>query len=387
MEQAALVAPPVRSRAPARAYSILGDEARSMGREEKWRLLSPFIRQHGREALSYATLQQGMEYFVDERGYLAFVTARHAVLARRPKRLVLCDPVCASEDAPGLLRRFLADHPRAAFGVISEACAAALRELGFRANCIGYEAELPVQGYDTRGNWKELDIVKRARNEARREGIAVREVDVATLDRAQLDAVSARWLRGKKISDREIWIYARRPVYGPEADVRKLVAFDREGRVAGFVFYDPMYREGRVVGYAANTPRTDERRFGRLTTAIHMEAMDLFRAEGKEALNLCLSPFVKLGLGRFNDDRALRAFFELTARFGGDIYNFEGLSFHKSKYRGAEKPIYFASRSRLATNEVYLGLRAAGISRGYWSTVGQLVRGTARAAWPRRPRR
>ena len=42
--------------------TILGEEAKSLGRQAKWDLLSPFIRQHGREALSYATLQAGMIY-------------------------------------------------------------------------------------------------------------------------------------------------------------------------------------------------------------------------------------------------------------------------------------------------------------------------------------
>ena len=49
--------------------------------------------------------------------------------------------------------------------------------MGFKLNCIGYEPELPIQTYKTRGNWKELDMIKRARNEARREGITIREED------------------------------------------------------------------------------------------------------------------------------------------------------------------------------------------------------------------
>lgn len=359
---------------------IEGAAARALGREEKWRLLGPHLRRHGREAISYATLQDGMEYFADARGYLAFNTVRHPLLSPRPKRIVLCDPVCSREDLPGLVEDFLADCPRAAFGVISEPCAEALRGLGFKANCIGYEPELDVASYDTRGNWKELDLVKRARNEARREGLSIAEEDPAGLDPAEVAALTRAWLRTKRIRDRQIWIYARPPVLAAEPDVRKFVARDREGRLCGFVFYDPMYRDGRVVGYSANTPRTDEQRFGRLTTAIHMEAMDAFRAEGKEVLNLCLAPFVKLGLGRWNDDRLLRGFFELTARYGSAIYNFDGLSFHKSKYRGREKPIYFASRALLASNEVYLAFREARISAGYWATVGQLLQGMWRAA-------
>ena len=71
-----------------------------------------------------------------------------------------------------------------------------------------------------------------------------------------------------------------------------------------------------------------------------MEAAEKFKTEGKEVLNLLLAPFVKLEMGKYNDDLGAKLFFKLSARFGNNIYNFQGLSFHKSKYRGMEKPSY-----------------------------------------------
>ena len=53
---------------------ILGADAKNIDREEKWRLLSPHFLKHGTEALAYATLQQGMEYFVHDLGYIAFTS-------------------------------------------------------------------------------------------------------------------------------------------------------------------------------------------------------------------------------------------------------------------------------------------------------------------------
>src|SRR5512143_153807 len=99
--------------------------------------------------------------------------------------------------------------------------------MGFKVNCIGYEPLIPIQTYNTKGDWKELDLIRRARNEVHREGIQVQEVDAEGLRRQDLEAVSARWLQSKKISDREIWFFARRPVFEPEPDVRKFVARDR----------------------------------------------------------------------------------------------------------------------------------------------------------------
>src|ERR1043166_7743216 len=171
-----------------------GSEAESLGQTEKWTLLSPFLRRFGKEALSYATLQSGMEYYVTPMGYVAFTSVTHPVFSRKGTRIVLSDPLCAEADLPRMLRGFLEFAPRAAFAVVSERCAAVLRELGCKANCIGYEPEIPIQTYNTQGNWKELDLIKRARNEAKREGILIREETPETLDQKGLAAVSAKWI-------------------------------------------------------------------------------------------------------------------------------------------------------------------------------------------------
>lgn len=355
---------------------VLGEEAKSWSREDKWKVLSPFLRQHGREALSYATIQDGMEYFIDdELGYIAFTTVTHPVFARRPKRIVLSDPVCAREDLDELLSRFLQDHDSAAFIVISEFCGEALRMRGYKVNCIGPEPEIPIQTYNTKGNWKDLDMIRRARNEAKREGIVIREEKFETIDPAKLEAISSKWMGGKILNDREIWIYARRPSWKTEPDVRKFVAYDRQGEIIGFVFYDPIYRDGEVIGYSANTSRCDESRYGRLATAVHMEAVDLFKAEGKEVLNLCLATFVRLELGKYNDDKFAKLFFELSEKYGNEIYNFKGLAFNKSKYRVKEKPLYFASTSYSTSNDIYLAYLSSNITQSYFSTMGMLLKG------------
>ena len=354
---------------------IVGEEAKALTADEKWRLFSPHLKRHGGESLAYATLQAGLEYYVEARGYLAFTSITHPVFARKTKRIVLSDPICAPEERRALIENFLRLCPRLVFGVISEACADTLRELGFKVNCLGFEAHLPVQTYKTEGNWKELDLIKRARNEARREGISIQEVDITTVDPAHLAAVSSRWIGGKRVNDREIWIYARRPVLAQEPDVRKFIAYDRDGHIVGFTFYDPMYRAGKIIGYSANIARCDEQRFGKLATAINMVAAEKFRAEGKQTLSLLLAPFVKLDGGKYNDDLSTKWFFQLSERYGNDIYNFKGLAFHKSKYRVPERYLYLASNSAMPSNDVYLAFLSADITRSYFTTVAQLLRG------------
>jgi lysylphosphatidylglycerol synthetase-like protein (DUF2156 family) len=358
--------------------TIEGAEAKNFAWQDKWNLLSPHLKRHGREALAYATMQQGMEYFVHELGYIAYTTVTHPVFSWKPKRIVLSDPMCAPGDMRALISDFLKTNPRAVFAVISEHCAAVLRELGFKANTVGYEPELAVQTYNTAGNWKDLDMIKRARNEAKREGITIREVDITTVPKEQLQALSEKWIGGKKVNDREIWIYARRPVYAHEQDVRKFVAFNKEGTAIGYAFYDPMYRDGKIFGYSANTVRCDEQKYGRLGTAVHMTAMDVFKPEGIEVFNLLMCPFTKLPEGKYNDDWATKLFFEISERYGNEIYNFKGLAFHKSKYRGTERSVYLASNSTLMSNDVYLAFLSSDIANSYFSTMGRLLKGVVK---------
>jgi lysylphosphatidylglycerol synthetase-like protein (DUF2156 family) len=136
-----------------------------------------------------------------------------------------------------------------------------------------------------------------------------------------------------------------------------------------------MYRDGKIFGYSANTVRCDEARYGRLATAIHMVALEKFRPEGIEILNLLLCPFTHLDKGIYSDDLATKWFFQISQKYGGEIYNFKGLAFHKSKYRGVEKCIYFASNSTLPSNDVYLAFLTADIAKNYFATMGLLGKG------------
>ena len=107
--------------------------------------------------------------------------------------------------------------------------------------------------------------------------------------------------------------------------------------------------------------------------------MEKFRVEGREVLNLMLAPCVGLDRGKFNDDYMSKLFFQLSERYGNDIYNFRGLAFHKAKYRGAENFLYFASNSLWPSNDIYLAFRSADITRSYFSTLGRLVWGMVTA--------
>ena len=54
---------------------------------------------------------------------------------------------------------------------------------------------------------------------------------------------------------------------------------------------------------------------------------------------------------------------------------FRILSFHKAKYRGVEKSLYFVSNNPMPSNDVYLAFLSSDITRSYFSTMGKLLVG------------
>jgi len=356
---------------------VEGEAARSWSRQARWEVLGPYLRRFGGEGFSYATLQDGFDYLVVEGvGYLAYHTVFHPVLAPRGIRAVFCSPVCATEDAPLLVHRLLEHGGRVCLAPIREEVARLLRPMGFRCVSVGEEPLVPVQTYPLEGDWREHDLVRRACNEARREGLEIREVsDLSAVDREALDRVTRVWLQQKPISDREIRGYARPPVYGREPEVRTFLARDPSGEVAGFACYDPLYREGRIFGYSANICRCDESRFRHLSVAMHMAAARVFREEGREVLNLCLAPFLGMDRAAFRDHRFTEWFFRLSDRYGSRIYNFGGLREHRVRYKVPGVTRYFASRSLFPPNEAFLAYQGARMVDGYLSMAADLLRG------------
>ena len=68
-----------------------------LGRKELWKLLGPHLKKHGRCAFTYATLQNGLSYYLTDDGYLSFVPARHWMMSPFGKKVVFCNPVCGPE--------------------------------------------------------------------------------------------------------------------------------------------------------------------------------------------------------------------------------------------------------------------------------------------------
>jgi len=341
--------------------------------------LRKYLIEHGRHSFAYSSLQEGMEYFVlPGTGYIPYASSSGVTFA-------LSNPLCAEEDYPRLVGSFVERFSRPAFLHVTPEAARTLSGLGFYVNEMGVETELILGNYDYRGRAKES--MRRMIRRARESGVRVEEVRGDSGDRGlrdQLSEVTGEWLSTKRIKDKEFWFLVRRAVYGDEPDVRKFVAV-KDGRVEGFIFFDPMYRSGRIYGYLAGALRTRCSAHGGTLALIMSRAIETFKDEGVEVLSLGLSPFFEVRDSTYRHSVFMKQVFRFLYKRGGGIYPFKGLSFYKSRYAGGMKDglyrdvnvikrkIYFAHCSRLPMRELYESSRLMGLMDGIVPTMRRFL--------------
>lgn len=349
-----------------------------MTREE----LEEYLRRFGSHALAFSALQLGMDHFTLKGvGYIPYATLE----ADPTAAYVLSNPICSSVDYALITDKFLDEFPRAAFIQVTEEYAEVLDALGLYVNELGYETEISLKDYSYSGRIKE--DLRRGLKRASSLGMVVEELtsSVEIEDAAEeLNEVSRDWMSTKAVDDRELSFVARPAIYARETGVRKFVA-RLNGRVEGFVFFDPMYSEGRVYGYHLDILRARTDAHPSTRRLIIKRALEIFRSEGHEILSLGISPELKKREERFRHSTVTRRVLELLYKYGNNLYPFKNLTFAKSRYGGGmrdgeyrdlnvrKKKVYFAHRSRIALREIYGAGRIAGVTGGVIPTLGRLI--------------
>jgi lysylphosphatidylglycerol synthetase-like protein (DUF2156 family) len=315
-----------------------------------------YLLQYGSQTNACFHFQPGLRYFhLPGVGFLSYHLQRGL---RRETPLVFVKPLCADADLPRLLRAFLAEHgPAAIFLGMDAAAAAALGDLGFSVNEFGVEFLIPVQEYRVSGRrMKHLRTVAHLGSQ----GLTVKELPPGAVPLEEILRVSGDWLQGRIVKNRELRYLTRPPDYEDGLGVRRFYCF-KEGRLVGYVFFDPFFLGGRCLGYCANILRRarDARPSGLLDYTI-LQALEQFKAEGLPWLALGLAPLHDLQ-PHPGDEALLRIFGKLLYRWGGSLYNFRELAFHKSRYRGEARKLYFCKRGLGLLATVGLSLRATNL--------------------------
>jgi lysylphosphatidylglycerol synthetase-like protein (DUF2156 family) len=323
-----------------------------MSPAERKRHLFEMLRHHGSHSLAYSCLQPRLDYF--QNGGPGVIAYRQSLGVS----VALGDPLCAPDEIGELADAFLRERRGAAFAQISPRTAETLRDMGMYVTPMGVECEVDVQTFHTRGR-KKQDL-RHYRNKAVQGGLVVREEPDTPAIRESLVPISDAWRLTKTVKTREIEFLARPLSLTPEPDVRLFVGYVEE-QPSAFVLFDPIYKDGMCEGYSAVILRSNSTAPEGALDYIIMQAIEQFREEGMARLSLGLSPcYMVKDLAKAQEKTArplLWAFSTLYSR-GRVIYNCKSLSFHKSRYRPRQVPMYAACRGPVGLWAMLATLRA-----------------------------
>lgn len=310
------------------------------------------LRHYGSHSLAYATLQPGMRYWGHgEWGFAAFrkYLGQHIFLG---------DPVCAGDTLDAMLDGLTQTFPRALYMQINRPAAEYLESRGYYITPVGVENDIDTAAFSLDGKRK-ADL-RHYRNRARAGNVRVDEVPDTRAVRAALQPVSDAWLPLKSWLAHELEFLARPFQTTPEPGTR-IFTGSIGNRVVAFVILDPIYHQGTVEGYTVSILRHIPGTPEGTVDAIVLAVIETCACEGIGRVSLGVSPFHRLKeLGRAEGRGALPVYglYRALTRWGNPIYHFRGLSFHKSRYRARETPVYTAVAGPIGLFSLFASARA-----------------------------
>jgi len=321
------------------------------------RVSERFLRAYGRQSSSYFALQPACAHYHDAvRGVVPYVPV--SLLGARVN-VVPTRPLAAHRDLHDLLAGFEREVPgRSLYVGVDAALAQALATRGYDATMMGTEFAVDLADFSVRG--KAMKQLRHARNLDRRCNVHVAEQAGIDVDWPQVAAISRAWRQHKAVKQRELGLLTRPPVFDDEWGVRKFYAWV-DGQLAGYVFFDPYFRNGRLHGYCANILRAAPvmNRLGVLDHVV-LRAMETFRDEGVAEVSLGIAPLH--GVRPYPGDRTgLRRMQQALYQHGNRLYAFRALAYHKSRYRGRETPWFVCARELSSLRIVGTLLKGTGL--------------------------
>lgn len=319
---------------------------------DAWPMLAPYLRQYGRNCLSYSVLQAGMQYHIEEGiGFVAYYPFRHWFWAPLGRDIVLTDPVCADQDAEGLLKRFLEQHPNTIVLQCSARIGKILENLGYEVNHMGQECVLPVP-FVLDG--KDRSKLRQWRNKCVREQVVIEEKPLSQLDPAEIDVLSQQWMQEK--GGKELILLTRPFVREDEPDTRCFWA-RQNGKLVGLAIFDPMYDKEQIIGYYHNFDRLTADAPNGTSVAIILEAIKTFEKEGVRSVSLGLMPLYVLRAHFRHNEFTMKALRYAYKKLNF-LYPFQGNISHKKKFHGKHIPVYFSSTKGNRLWELFVLMKA-----------------------------
>ncbi len=311
--------------------------------------------------MSYTTLESNMEHFLlDGEGYIAYLTYKHWLWCRKPRQIVLADPICDEENYQNLLTEFLKQHPNAVFIGLSKKPAIVLEKMGYKVNQFGIETDILLNEFDLRG--KKRAKLRQWRNKCERENVVVKEIPIEDHpDIEKVKDLSKRWLKNKKKG--KIQFLVRPLRFKQEKDVRYFFAYQNDDLIA-FAVFDPIYKNEKIIGYFHNMDRYESNVPHGTSPYIIISAIEKFKEEGISHIALGMSP-MSLQRGMKNELKSYDLFTRKAFWYAYEklnfLYPFQGNAIHKNKFNGIQEPIYISSTNGMNLKEIFIMVKAMGI--------------------------
>ena len=126
----------------------------------------------------------------------------------------------------------------------------------------------------------------------------------------------------------------------------------QDGEPVGFIFFDPIYENNKIVSYVPNISRACASFKQGIWYTLMLHAMDVFKEEGVERIDLGLIPLAGLDAPASHESNMLKGIMKFVYEKCNFLYNFKGLHFTKSRFRGEEFKIYYCHRRNLPTRDI-----------------------------------
>ena len=293
------------------------------------------------------------------------------------------DPVCDEHDLPVVLDNFLSamrPHGRVGFWKVSEATAHHLSHRGYALAPYGLENDFAMgAGAEEdllRGS--QLRGLRREVRAARAAGVRVEPIHASDDSLwGSLASVNRAWLatRARRV---EIKRATRRCPLLHEEHCTKLVARDSDG-IVGWAALDHVYAGGALIGGGLSTVRwrpdapTGVAALLALDGASHLmrehHSQSVMHSDGASSsfvLALGESPLAPLppalaaplaspSLTPARTSRSLSALFRVAYNLGNTVYNAEGLTRWKRKWRCEQRPLFCAVENEPPLREILAG--------------------------------
>lgn len=298
-----------------------------------------YLKKYGTHSQSFSTLQPGMRFFdLPGIGYIAF-------MRKWGGTFVLSDPVCAPENFAEILEQFHGRYPNASYIQVSQPVVDFLHQrFGLFGTQFGSESRIDLSRWSLSG--KKKQILRTALNQAQKNGITVKE----RFSDDHTREISEAWIRTRKCKSNEIRFLIRPMEMSYRENERHFYAY-QDGKAVGFIYFDPIYRNNEIISYVPNISRANADFRQGIFYTLMAHAMEIFRAEGVPYLDLGLIPLSMDSTMEHQESRLLKRLLHLVYEKGNFLYNFKGLEFTKSRFRGEVFKTYCCHRRAIPAIE------------------------------------